>query len=175
MAAQRDPVSELFDDGARRLLAQAYAHPGQWRSTRLSDPGPRELAWCTAHGINPYAADDVSARGRGINAKTRWCRAFIRAAYYQHRWYSPGGTSAAWRKSRRTEPRHSGMLELEVGPRIRALGVLPAGREVKIRFTARRAEPAKDRHFRDQPAAARVYEPNGTTGARWSDPALRDW
>src|SRR5215475_7592528 len=35
----RDPVSELFDTGARRLLARAYDAPrGQWVGTVVADP-----------------------------------------------------------------------------------------------------------------------------------------
>jgi len=30
MPFTRDPVSALFDAGARRLLSRAYARPGQW-------------------------------------------------------------------------------------------------------------------------------------------------
>lgn len=77
---ERDPVSRLWDAGASRLLARAYARPGQWTSTRLALPDARQATWAAARGINLYAPDPGPAR-------TRWNRAFIRSIYYLNTWY----------------------------------------------------------------------------------------
>src|SRR5262252_6339767 len=121
MPYRRDPVSELFDAGARRLLARAYARPGQWAGTRLANPSPQHLAYLSSLGINPLSRDDKSGAGK-LNARTRWGRGFVRALYYQHRNYSdaPGG---GWRDAKRTTPRSDLSLVVEVGR------ALPGGRQ----------------------------------------------
>ncbi|HVH79719.1 MAG TPA: hypothetical protein VM782_10040, partial [Stellaceae bacterium] len=100
MPFSRDPVSQLFDAGARQLLERAYAARGGWVGTRLADPTPRHRAVLALLGINPDAPDDAAAAGRGLDAKSRWGRGFVRALYYQHKlWAASGG---GWRRSRRT-------------------------------------------------------------------------
>ena len=173
----RDPVSVFFDEGARRLLARAYARPGQWVSTRLEEPSVASVLYLGALGINPYAPDRggsaAGARG-GLDARTRWARGFVRALYYQHRWWSKAGDAGGWfRRHRRTVPRGDLALQVEVGPMLRQLGVLPAGRQVRIRVrpggkTAARAVAA-------MPAADRIFAPDGGLDSRWSDPEYRDW
>lgn len=174
MAYSRDPVSEWFDEGARRLLARAYAHPGDWQSTRLANPGPAQLARLAALGVNPFAADRPSTKGgTGLDARTRWCRAFVRALYYQHRWYSgrPGG---GWRRGRRNTPRTTGALEVRVGRMLPVRGIIPAGRQVRVRLV--RAGPATRKAYVDRlPASRRTYDDQEAPGSRWSDPARRDW
>lgn len=143
--------------------------------TRLRPPGRRAREYAAEHGVNVLGPDDVSARGgRGLNARTRWARAYVRALYYQHKWYSAGGTQG-WRKAKRAEPRHSGALEVDVGRQVAAVGLIPAGRIIRIRFTQRRPEAAKREHFRELEPAERVYTPAGGRGGRWSGPAQRDW
>lgn len=174
MAYGRDPVSELFDAGARRLLVRAYANPGQWVGTRIADPTPRHTAALARQGINPMAADNASATGgRGLNARTRWARGFVRALYYQHRWYSTGGTAGGWRRSRRSVPRAAGALEVEVGRAVRAMGIIPSGRAVRVRIV--KGGETKRRAVQAMPDRDRIYSDTGTPGARWSDPAARDW
>ena len=135
---EADPVSELFDAGARRLLERAYARPGAWAGTRLANPAPRHVTYLAALGINPMGPDDKSGAGR-LNARTRWARGFVRSLYYQHRWFSdaPGG---GWRPARRLQPRRDLGLEVEVGramPGGRQAGtVLLAGRAVRVRAMA---------------------------------------
>lgn len=170
----RDPVSVELDPHARRLLERAYADPGSWKQTRLGLPGPRLRAWAAARGIDLTGPDDVSARGgRGLNAHTRYARAFVRSLYYQHRWYSQGG-GAGWRQQRRTAPRQGGGIEVQVGRMQPALGALPAGRLVRVRLHTGGPD-AKAAHFASLPDTRRAYDPAGEPGARWSDPARRDW
>ena len=170
---QRDPVSELFDTSARRLLDRAYAHPGQWAATRLANPSLRHLAWLAAHGINPYAPDRPSAQGgRGLNARTTWARGFIRAVYHQHKWYS-GAPGGGWRDERRTTPRQAGALQVEVGRAVPVRGIIPAGRAVRIRL--RPGGQAARKAVRKLPDSARIFTDRGEAAARWSDPDLRDW
>ena len=172
MPFARDPVSVMFDDGARALLGRAYAARGSWVSTRLADPGPRHVAQLALLGVNPYGPDDPSvAGGHGLDARTRWARGFVRALYYQHRWYSSAG-GKGWRRAKRSAPGGRGALEVKVGPRVRALGVLPAGREIRVRVHPG-GQPARRAAVREY-GDARTYD-HGVPGARWSDPALRDW
>ena len=158
---QRDPVSVSFDPGARRFLDRAYSSPGQWRPTRLADPEARHLAEFGAQGINVAGPDDVSVRGRpGLNARSRWARGFVRSVYHQHTLWSGGG-AGAWRTTRRRVPRSAAEIEIRVGNRVPALGVLPAGRMIHIRYDpGRPAQLARDR---------------GEVGPHQSDLRLRDW
>jgi hypothetical protein len=177
MAYKRDPLSELFDPAARRLLERAYASPGQWAGTRLADPSPRHLAWCAGRGINPFGPDDASVIGTkggtkgGTNARTRWARGFVRALYYQHKWWSGSGT--AWRTAKRSVARETGALEVQVGRAVQAYGVFPAGRSVRIRLL--RGGQAADRAVRRLADGDRIYADDGSPAGRWSDPELRGW
>jgi len=167
MAYQRDPVSVLYDGGARRLLERAYAANGGWAGTRLARPGPRHVAWAARRGIDPFGPDNASAvDGRNLNARSRWARGFVRAVYYQHRWYSdaPGG---GWRGGRRVTARHSGALEVQVGPGT------AAGWPVRIRLRKGGGQAAAA--VRRMPVSARIYDDAGRPAARWSDPEARDW
>lgn len=159
VAYEPDPASLMLEGGARRLLARAYAQPGKEQMTRLADPNLRTRQRLSALGIDPDGPDDASVQGgRGLDARSRWMRAFIRALYREHR--TSGG-------------RHTGSLRIEVGRRVPATGVILAGRAVRITYdkggrTALRAVQRK-------PDRSRIYDDRGEPAARWSDPALRDW
>lgn len=168
----RDPVSELFDAGARRLLDRAYSRPGFWAETRLVPPTARQVSWAAGLGIDVNGPDDVSARGgRGINARSRWARGFVRALYYQHLWYSEAG--GGWRAQKRTTRRQAGALRVEVGRLAARLGVIPAGRVVRVQLAP--GGMAKARAVAELPDAQQYVSNEGDRGGRWSDPALRDW
>ena len=174
MPQRRDPVSEWFDSAARRLLARAYARPGVWIGTRLADPTPRHLARLAAHGIRPHGPDPVSRLpGRGVNARDRWTRAFIRSLYYQHKWYSgkPGG---GWRAEKRNVARDAAAIEVQAGRRVVARGqLIPAGRAVRIRV--RRGGARSMAAVHRLPDSERIYSDDGAPAARWADPVTRDW
>lgn len=158
---QRDPVSVIFDAGARALLDRAYRAPGQWRPTRLADPEPRHLAEFAARGISVLGPDDASVPGGpGLNARSRWARAFVRALYHQHTLWS-GGAPGVWRGERRRVPRPAAEIELRVGHRVPALGVLPAGRMIHLRY--------------DPGRPAQLVRDRGEAGPHQSDLRLRDW
>lgn len=170
--APRDPVSLLMDAPARRLLARAYKARGGWVGTRLADPSPRHLAYLEGLGIHPYGKDRPSAvAGHGLDARTRWARGFVRAVYYQHKWWSDG--RGGFRRSKRTEPRHTGAIEVEIGRHLPAAGVIPAGRAVRIRI--RRGGSVARRAVQRMPESERIFTDDGRLAARWSDRALRDW
>lgn len=169
MAYARDPVSVLFDQGARNLLSRAYERPGQWVGTRLADPGPRHLAHLARLGIDPGERDTAT----GGAAKSRWARGFVRACYYQHKWWSSTSPGQPWRAERRTSPRHAGALEVEVGRRVPVLGVIPAGRAVRIRM--RPGGAAARSAVRKLPDSRRIYTDAGKAAGRWADPDRRDW
>lgn len=160
----RDPLSTLFDEAARRLLSRAYATPGQWAGTRLADPSDAHIRFANSHNIFPLARDDVP----GGQARTRWARAYVRALYFQHKWYSAGGTGG-WRSSRRTAPRNAGGLVVEVGRALPATGVIPRGRAVRVKLM--RGGQAKEA------AVAKIPEERiwADGGPAWADPRRRDW
>lgn len=172
---ERDPLSVPMDDGARALLARAYAARGGWVSTRLADPDDRARRWAYGMGINPGARDAPPVSGgRGLSAKTRWGRAFVRSLYYQHRWYggARAGGGAGLRAGRRSVP-NSRPLEVQVGRHVTAGVRAPAGRLVRVRV--RPGGQAARRAVEQLPDTRRIYDDDGARAARWSDPALRDW
>lgn len=180
------------------MLARAYAAPrGQWVMTRLADPTERHQRWARAHGWNLDGPDNApTLSGKHINAHTRWGRAFMRALWYQHRWYGPQpGTKGfasrqrAEERAARTEENQAGMirsakrmrpsstpLQIEWGRRLPGSTtgrMLPAGRAVRIRIayggqTALRVVQSKR-------ADDRIYLNNGDQGGRFSVAAERDW
>ena len=160
-----------FDRGARALLGRAYAARGAWVGTRLAVPSREVAAQWRARGIDPYGPDPVP-RG-GLNAHTRWMRAFIRCLYYQHKWWSVTGKADRWRQVKRTVPRHAGALEIDVGRAMPARGIIPAGRAIRVRINAggQAAQRAVDR----LPDSERIYDDRGQPAGRWADPANRDW
>jgi hypothetical protein len=126
VAYQRDPVSELMDAGAARLLRRAYARPGQWAGTSLAHPTAAHLAWARREGINMTGADPT--------AGDRWMRGFIRSLYYTHRWYYRPGQGLG---EKRVTPGESKALVYQVG-RVRldhrpGRGVTIRGRSIRIR------------------------------------------
>src|SRR5262252_8845746 len=82
--------------------------------TRLANPSPRHLAYLASLGIDPYSGDDKSGDGK-LNARTRWGRGFVRALYYQHKWWSDSPDGGGWRDSKRTVARSDLSLVVEVG------------------------------------------------------------
>lgn len=164
MPYERDPVSILWDLPAAYLLERARKARGGWQGTRIADPSPRQRAALARLGINPDRPDNPSAiggrarAGRGVDAKTRWARGFVRALMYQN------------------DRRHGGpglAVEVQVG-RHKPAGVrVPAGRAVRIRI--RRGGSVARRIVRQLPDSKRIYTDEGFPGQRWSDPGLRDW
>jgi hypothetical protein len=161
---ERDPVSVLWDSAAAQLLDRARSARGGWQGTRVADPSVRQRAALLNIGINPNRTDVPSAvggkarAGNGLNAKTRWVRGFARAVWYANDRRN-GGPGLA--------------LEMEVG-RWKPAGVrVPAGYAVRLRV--RRGGTVAMRAVERKTAAGRIWTGDGEHGARWSDPALRDW
>jgi hypothetical protein len=158
----RDPVSELFDRGARVLLTRAYARPGQWAGTRVAAPSPRQVAYFASMGINVL--------GRDQWGRDRWAAGFIRAVYYQHKWFYSQG---ALRTSKRMAANDARAIRYELGRRMPVLGVIPAGRAVRIMVQP--GGQAAMRAVKRLPDSRRIWDDTGEPAARWADPALRDW
>ena len=154
-------MSVLWDRAAGQLLARAQSARGGWAATRISDPSPRQRAALMAvYGIDPDGPDRPSTPRRrgGLNARTRWARGFVRAVYYAN------------------DTRHGGpglALEVEVGAHRPQLGVIPAGRAVRVRV--RRGGQVALRAVQRKPDSARIWTDAGEPAGRFSDPALRDW
>lgn len=162
MPAERDPVSVLWDTAAAGLLARARSARGGWAATRIADPSPRQrAALMGAYGIDPDGPDRPSAVGGrrgGLNARTRWARGFVRAIHYIN------------------DTRHGGpglALEVDVGAHKPALGVIPAGRAVRVRV--RRGGQVAVRAVSRKPDSARIWTDEGVPAGRFSDPSRRDW
>lgn len=157
------------------LLERAYANPGKWAGTRLADPSPEHVSYfASGWGISVTGPDNApTLSGRRNNAYTRWGRGFVRAVYYQHKWWSMTGTHGAWRGVKRTTPRSAGALELEWGRRMPAVGVIPAGRAVRVRLRpgGRQSRAAVGR----MSEAERIYDDDGRAAGRHADVAGRDW
>jgi hypothetical protein len=168
MSRTRDPVSLLLDRGARDLLTRAYSVPaGTWVMTRLADP-PREQAY----GIRLMGPDNApTASGTRNNAHTRWGRAFIRALYYQHKWHGDKD-AGGFRPGKRAAP-YSVPLEVQWGARKPAVGVIPAGRAVRIRVAY--GGQAKARAVRKKADVQRIFDDDGRPAGRWCDTSRLDW
>jgi len=165
----RDPVSELFDQGARRLLARAYEAPrGQWVGTVVADPTLRHRALALRYGLFLDRADPAKAAvGTRLG---RWEAGFERALYWNHKWFYTGGRLSG---SKRMTPAHTSALVVEWGNRKPALGVIPAGRTVRIRLRpgGRAALTAVQAMGDDD----RIFDDEGDPAGKWGDPETRDW
>jgi hypothetical protein len=166
---RRDPLSEGFDAGARRLLERAYsAAPGTWTGTLVADPSPLHRVEARRLGIDLDAADPAKqAVGTRLN---RWAAAFERALYYQHRWYFTAGRLSG---QKRTTAAVTRALQVEWGRRKPALGVIPAGRPVRVRL--RPGGQAALRAVGKMDDDDRIYLADGDPGGKWGDPDARDW
>jgi len=175
MVFEPDPLRDHFTRGARQLLDRAYKASGPgWTGTLLADPNPRALAACLVAGIDPFGPDNASSRsGRagGLNARSRWMRAFVRCLYEQHLWWADSHVRPGeWRTERRMVPLRTRGLLVEVGFAKPAVGLVPRGRAIRIRAVGGGYSAATRKPYRD-----RIYTDSGATADRWSDPALRDW
>jgi len=186
----RDPVSETFDAAAAKLLARAHAAPGVWVQVWLPDPTIRQRTRWLTMGINVDQADNGgSATGRGsggVDARTRWGRAFVRALYYRDAWYTPSGHRREVRQQSGPYGRGSGRgrgLRVEVGRHVAASpqfdpahpehGGLPPRRRVRVMLAAGGA--TKDRAVQRLSNTDRIWQKDGKPAGRFSTPALRDW
>ena len=171
----RDPVSELFDRGSRRLLERAYAARGGWAGTRLADPSPEHRDYFRSqYGIDVDGPDNApTLSGRRDDAKSRWGRGFVRSLYYQHKWFSPMRADRTWRAERRSVPRSAGAIEVEWGRRMPGAGVIPAGRAIRVRTRA--GGQAKMRAVQRMPDRERIWTDEGQPAGRFSLASGRDW
>jgi hypothetical protein len=125
------------------------------------------------YGIDVDGPDNAPTEsGKRMNAHTRWGRAFMRALWYQHRWYGQERGGKGVRSLRRAAPNGTA-LQLEWGRRMPAVGVIPAGRAVRVRVarggkTALRVVQAKGHDDR-------IYTDDGYAAGRYAVAADRDW
>lgn len=169
MALERDPISVQFDPAAARLLRRCYRNQGSWQGTYLRNPSAQWELWGRRNGIRLLGPDNA---GRG-QARTRWARAFVRSAYYLHKWHyyeTAGGLVLA---DRRAVPATSRAVLFEVGTvRINQAGLI-LGRSVRLKVVpgGRAALAALDK----TPDSRRIYTPGGAEGGAHSDLRDRDW
>lgn len=148
-----DPLSLLWERRAVQILELAYAARGRWFGTVIGDPTPAQAAYAMrVTGARIDGRDTATGR----KAKTRWCRAFVRAVERMHRDLAVTEDPIVW----------------QVGNRLEALG----GRAFRIRL---RTRSGADDYVRGLPDVRRIYvdAPGGgwEPGGRWAEPELRDW
>lgn len=149
MTFERDPASVAFDGAARRLLERAYASPGQWVGTYLSQPSTGWIAWGWAHGIG--------LRERDRWGEVRWVRAYKRAVYWQLRTY---GYARELGTTPRVSDTAARSLEWETGKLIMKKGW--PGRRWAIRVRLHAGGLAAERAVRSKrPPAERYTGPAG--------------
>lgn len=146
-----------MDRAARALLARVYRANGGWAATRLADPSPAQLARWLLWGINVRGPDPMPGRA----ARTRWARAYVRALWYQHKWFSGDPDTGGWRSVRRASWRRPG-IQVEIGRHRPAVGLIPAGYPVRVRLG-------------DPDVKLKPSEEWADGGPRWADPSDRDW
>jgi hypothetical protein len=162
MPPRRDPVSTWFDRDARTFLDRVYARPGQWVGTRVAAPTPVEAARAALEGIN--------VAGRDHLGRPRWVAAFVRSAYYQHKWHRTG---KSWHDDRRLTANDARGISYEVGRWMPRRGVVPAG--YAVRFMSRPGGRAAMKAVGKMPESKRIFLADGSPGPRWADPATRDY
>jgi hypothetical protein len=168
MGYGRDPVSTQFDTAAAKLLRRAAANRGQWVGTYVKNPSPAWMAWGARNGVNLLGRDDAG----GGQARTRWCRGFVRSVYYLHKWHFYAGKGLDL-SDRRVSPSQGQALQFQVGTvRIDPRGLV-VGRAVRIRLVA--GGQAAMRAVEKLPDSKRIYDDDGNPAGRWADPAVRDW
>lgn len=169
MPLMRDPISVQFDPAAARLLRRCYRNPGQWQGTYLRNPSGQWELWARRNGVRLLGPDNAG----GGQARTRWARAFVRSAYYLHKWYYYETAGGLVLSDRRAVPATSKALVFEVGTvRIAQTGLV-LGRSVRLKVVpgGRAAIEAVDR----LPGSRRIYTPHGYEGGAHSDLRDRDW
>jgi hypothetical protein len=141
----RDPISEQFDAAAIKLLRRAYANKGEWVGTYVGNPSPAWQVWAVRNGWPRLLGPDPVP---SAEAKTAWCRAFVRSCYHNNKKYmyldglrtnDPRPTGGRWRNQAGDwqggswPPPYA--LDFEVSPSVRiAPGGRVVGRSVRIKL-----------------------------------------
>jgi hypothetical protein len=168
MPLQRDPVSVQFDAAAARLIRRADRNRGQWAGTYVANPSAEWMLWARRRGIRLLGPDTAG----GGQARTRWCRGFVRSVYYLHKhyFYEGKGLDLTDRRASGFGPRS---LQFQVGTvKLNPLGIV-VGRAVRIRFVEGGSKAM--RAVAELPVSQRIYDDDGNPGGRFSSPADRDW
>lgn len=166
---KRDPVSVSFDAAAARLLARASRRPGQWTGTRVGNPSAAWITWGLRNGVPLLGPDDAP----GGQARTRWCRGFIRSTYYVRKWYMTGSGQIDIGAIPAAEPMPPRMSFRVGNVDISAQGLV-IGRRVSIKLHDGSDADALDAVQR-LPDSRRIYSREGDPAGRWADPGQRDW
>jgi len=111
----------------------------------------------------------INVLGTDQWGRDRWAAGFIRAVYYQHKWYYAQGRFGP----RRTVANDARGIRYELGRRVPVLGVIPAGRAVRI--MSKPGGAAAMKAVKKMPDSRRIYDDQKNAAGRWADPALRDW
>lgn len=172
----RDPVSVAFDASARRLLERAYAARGTWVQAWLPDPDLRQRTRWLERGINVGGPDPLPPGG-GLDARTRWGRAFARSLYYNAKWYRPARGSSRMR-TQKLNTASGTPLRVEFGRHVpgNELGGLPPRRRVRIMIA--QGGEAAERAVTRLPEASRSFvgpKSARVPGPRWAAPEYKDW
>lgn len=126
----------LWEPAADKFLTEVRAAKGGWFGIRVADPEPRHHRLYDALDTYPLLGPDpVYQVMRGLNARDRWRRGFVRAVYRRAKGGAP--------------------LELQVGVKMPRRGVIPPGRYVRGRILTGKAAAArrKEQRITGNPAA----------------------
>lgn len=128
----RDPVSELFDGGAARLLRRAYLVKPAWAGTPVTPPTLEHYQWAYRIGID---LTELSQIGDNPDPVNRWLRGFVRSCYYLHKWFYYESTGTLELARKRMAPADTRALRYEIGQRARRIeGTRFYGTPVRIRL-----------------------------------------
>lgn len=158
MAQPRDPVSEWFDQAARRYLARAYRNREHWTGIYVAPPTLENRARAARMGI--WDLGELDRWG-----EVRWVRAFKRSCYWNLKRY--GYHEGLRPEQPRTATYPAVALEWETGQRVYKTGW--AARRWAVRVAIHDRDTASYRRAVDNPARP-------WAGTQWqSQPADRDY
>lgn len=143
MPYKPDPLSVWWEAAAARALAVAYGHPGRYYGTIIADPSPRQRQAAEYLITSRIDGPDTHT---GRKARTRWCRAFVRAVERVNK--RQGGRPIEWDVGVKV-----------AGGRAFRLRTVPAGRLRKPL-----AKPDRQR-----------WSTEDGPGGRYASNDLRDW
>jgi hypothetical protein len=162
---QRDPISVQFDAAAAKLLRRAHANRGEWVGTYVANPTAEWQVWALAHGWGRLLGPDDAPGGQ---ARTRWCRAFIRSCWNLNRKFMtthgldlddeprPWGVRPPWALDYQV-----GTVRLSPAPNVRVVG-----RAVRVRLLTQ----AEARKFAATiPDRERWVDKDGHAGPRYAN------
>jgi hypothetical protein len=163
----RDPISEHFDGAAADLLRRAYAQRGQWAAAWVPNPSAEWREWALANGWGRLLGPDDAPGGQ---ARTRWCRAFIRSVWDRNRKYMTSHGLDLDQEPRPWGIRPPWSLDYRVGTRLAEVYGPGGGGLIARKAEIRLLTQAEARKFAAEiPAGKRWITEDGHPGPRYAN------